>query len=115
MKKQFLYMMAVVLVASSCNKDDVIGTSVDKYYRARTVESEAEFSRVFEYTPAPGQFINETRTGGFDGSQTTPEAAVMYAEQRMRDDLFVSLGGFGGYIVIGKKVEKKLKKIEKSA
>lgn len=101
MKKYFLYMMAVVLVASSCNKDEVITTTVDDFYRARTESSKAEFSKVYEYTPAPGQFINETKTGGFDGSQTTAEAAVMYAEQRMRDDLFVSLGGFGGYIVVG--------------
>ncbi len=101
MKKQFLYMMAVVLVASSCNKDEVITTTVDDFYRARTESSKSDFSKVFEYTPAPGQFINETKTGGFDGTQTTPEAAVRYAEQRMRDNLFVSLGGFGGYIVVG--------------
>ncbi len=101
MKKQFLYMMAVVLVASSCNKDEVITTTVDDFYRARTESSKAEFSKVFEYTPAPGQFINETKTGGFDGSQTTPEAAVAYADKRMKSDLFVSLGGFGGYIVVG--------------
>jgi len=94
-------MMAVVLVASSCNKDEVITTTVDDFYRARTESSKSDFSKVFEYTPAPGQFINETRTGGFDGTQTTPEAAVKYAEQRMRDNLFVSLGGFGGYIVVG--------------
>lgn len=94
-------MMAVVLVASSCNKDEVITTTVDDFYRARTESSKSDFSKVFEYTPAPGQFINETKTGGFDGTQTTPEAAVRYAEQRMRNDLFVSLGGFGGYIVVG--------------
>ncbi len=48
-------------------------------------------SRVFEYKPAPGQFINEPFFG-------TPEAA-----ETMVGDLGpgVSLGGFGGYIVIG--------------
>ncbi len=89
------------MVISSCNKDGVIGTTVEEHYRAKTASSSAYFNRVFEYTPAPGQFINETKTGGFDGSQTTPEAAVAYAEDRMRNDLFVSLGGFGGYIVVG--------------
>lgn len=94
-------MMAVVLVISSCNKDEVIGTTVEEHYRAKTASSSAYLNRVFEYTPAPGQFINETKTGGFDGTQTTPEAAAEYADKRMKRDLFVSLGGFGGYIVVG--------------
>ena len=101
MKKLFLCIVAVVMVASSCNKDEVITTTVDDFYRAKTETSKAEFSRVFEYTPAPGQFINETKTGGFDGTQTTMEAAIRYAEKRMNDNLFVSLGGFGGFISVG--------------
>ena len=79
------------------------------FYRAATAASKADWSKVFDYTPAPGQFINETKTGGFDGSQTTREAAIAYAEARMgevdRDGNpypnWVSLGGFGGYIVVG--------------
>lgn len=71
------------------------------YYRPKTQESSANFNRVYEYTPAPGQFINELKTGGFDGSQTTPEAAIVYAEQRLNNDNWVSLGAFGGYIVVG--------------
>ena len=63
--------------------------------------TKAEWSKVFEYTPAPGQFINETKTSGFDGTQTTPAKAVEYAENRLQKRLFVSLGGFGGYIVVG--------------
>ncbi len=57
--------------------------------------------KVYDYTPAPGQFINELKTGGFDGTQTTPEAAIDYAERRLTDGVWVSLGGFGGYIVLG--------------
>ena len=79
------------------------------YYRAKSASSKADWSRVFEYTPAPGQFINELKTGGFDGTQTTPEAAIAYAERRMSEvdaegnpyPNWVSLGGFGGYIVVG--------------
>ena len=79
------------------------------FYRAATAASKADWSKVFDYTPAPGQFINETKTGGFDGTQTTREAAIAYAEARMgevdRDGNpypnWVSLGGFGGYIVVG--------------
>ena len=71
------------------------------YRREANGSSKADWSKVFDYTPAPGQFINELKTGGFDGSQTTPEAAIAYAEERMRDENWVSLGGFGGYIVVG--------------
>ena len=79
------------------------------FYRARGGNSKADWNKVYEYIPAPGQFINETKTGGFDGTQTTHEAAIAYAEARMSETdsngnpnpIWVSLGGFGGYIVVG--------------
>lgn len=79
------------------------------FYRAKSATSLADWNKVYDYTPAPGQFINELKTGGFDGTQTTPEAAIAYAEARMSEKdsngnpnpIWVSLGGFGGYIVVG--------------
>ena len=79
------------------------------FYRPKNGSSKADWNKVYEYTPAPGQFINELKTGGFDGTQTTPQAAVAYAESRMSqtydngdpNPVWVSLGGFGGYIVVG--------------
>ena len=79
------------------------------FYREMSSTSKADWNKVYEYTPAPGQFINELQTGGFDGTQTTPEAAIAYAEARMsqtKEDgtpnpIWVSLGGFGGYIIVG--------------
>ena len=71
------------------------------FYRPQSGASTADWNKVFEYTPAPGQFINELKTGGFDGTQTTMETAIAYAEERLRDENWVSLGGFGGYIVVG--------------
>ena len=71
------------------------------FYRPQSGASTAEWNKIFDYTPAPGQFINELKTGGFDGTQTTMEAAIAYAEKRMKDENWVSLGGFGGYIVVG--------------
>lgn len=79
------------------------------FYRTKTATSKADWNKVYEYTPAPGQFINELKTGGFDNTQTTPEAAIAYAEARMSEvdrngnpsPNWVSLGGFGGYIVVG--------------
>lgn len=95
-------MFVVVMVASSCNKDDVIVTTFEEdYYRAATELSSAEWSKVFEYTPAPGQFIGDTRAGGFSGNETTAADAVAYAEGRLSKGAYVSLGGFGGYIIVG--------------
>lgn len=71
------------------------------FYRPQSGASKADWNKVYDYTPAPGQFINELKTGGFDGTQTTMEAAIAYAEQRLSDENWVSLGGFGGYIVVG--------------
>lgn len=91
----------MVVIASSCNKDDVITTSLgDDNYRAVTDASKAEFSKVFEYMPAPGQFIGDGKAG-FSGEELTVADAVSYAEKRMAEGKFLSLGGFGGYVVVG--------------
>lgn len=58
-------------------------------------------SVVHEYLPAPGQFINELQTGGFTPDINTHEKACRYALSRLQEGKFVSLGGFGGYIVVG--------------
>lgn len=68
--------------------------------RTATSASSPYQSRVFEYVPAPGQFINDA-TSGFDGSQTTLAAAADFAAGRLSRRQFVSLGAFGGYIVVG--------------
>ena len=94
--------LVVVLVTSSCNMDDVIhAPEVDKYYRPATTSSSMQWSNVFDYTPAPGQFIGETKTGGFSGNESTAADAIAYAEARMRGGSYLSLGGFGGYVVVG--------------
>ena len=101
----------VVLTATISHSDRVeerqqkfvitVLSNEDRYYRAATTQSSPSWSRVYEYTPAPGQFINDGKVGGFDGSQTTPEKAVEYATKRLSLGSWVSLGGFGGYIVVG--------------
>lgn len=73
---------AAAILPLSCNKTDII-----------TAEPEAGFT-VIEYTPAPGQFINE----GF--SCNTAAEAAAWAQGRLDEGYFVSLGTFGGYIVV---------------
>lgn len=69
--------------------------------RSVTSSSSAYSSKVFEYLPAPGQFINETNTAGFSGNEITHEAAIRYATERIENNKYVSLGSFGGYIIVG--------------
>ncbi len=71
-----------------------------RFRRAATATSSNKWSRVFEYMPAPGQFIGEDKSG-FDGSEQSPEAAVAYAERRLSEGKFLSLGAWGGYMVVG--------------
>ena len=71
-----------------------------EFRRERSATSQSAFERVVEYTPAPGQFIGELRTGGFKGEEYSAESATAYAEGRLREGMWVSLGAFGGYIVV---------------
>ena len=82
--RRLLYLLCTALIASSCNKDGVIGASTEEFYRPKNSYSLARASEVFEYTPAPGQFINEPATGGFTGNEKSPEAAAEYAMQRLK-------------------------------
>ncbi len=66
-----------------------------KFYREATAASAAECNRVYDYTPAPGQFIGDKYTA------TTPTEACTMALERMQKGQYISLGGFGGYIVVG--------------
>lgn len=71
-----------------------------KYRRERTAASANVFSEVVEYMPAPGQFIGDMKTAGFTGEELTSDDAATYAEGRLRQNNWVSLGAFGGYIVV---------------
>lgn len=71
------------------------------YYRTATTTSAADCTTVLDYTPAPGQFIGDYKTAGFDGTEVTQDSANIRAMQRLAEHKFVSLGAFGGYIVLG--------------
>lgn len=89
------WLAAIALLTSSCNKDDEIVEEIPP-----VVPSEEDF-QVVEYLPAPGQFINE-KASGFD-NVTTMEAACEYARKRLNANLYVSLGAWGGYVVVKSK------------
>lgn len=56
-------------------------------------------SKVWEYVPAPGQYINTPTTAYKEGF--TADQVLAYATQRIKEKSLLSLGGFGGYIVLG--------------
>lgn len=68
--------------------------------RAYTAGNSLTANKVYEYIPAPGQFINEKATSGFNG-ESTHEAACAYATSRLGRELSVSLGAWGGFITVG--------------
>lgn len=65
----------------------------------RSYKGEAKCNKVYSYTPAPGQYINEIPVSGTVPS--TAEEACTFAESRFESGNYLSLGGFGGYVVVG--------------
>lgn len=104
----FLSLAAAALSIAGCGKDsDVLAPQSDSRLESdwTAVRTGSQISRyateVFEYTPAPGQYINDTRTGGMTDPLNTPEEATAWVKQRLEKKQFVSLGAFGGYIAVG--------------
>lgn len=64
------------------------------------VEYSPYISRVYEYRPAPGQFVNEMPKYE-DGD--TYETVLQKTEENISgtNDIMISLGGFGGYVTFG--------------
>lgn len=87
----------------SCNKDEVIEITDPEngaIQRPLSPLSSPYISKVFEYTPAPGQYINDFGTESFD-ENISPKEAADWALNRLTNRNFVSLGSFGGYITVG--------------
>ncbi|NMA74210.1 MAG: YncE family protein [Bacteroidales bacterium] len=61
--------------------------------------SKAFASKVLEYHPAPGQFINTTTSAYQEGF--TYEEVLAFANERIKKRSLFSLGGYGGYITLG--------------
>lgn len=86
-----------MLVFGACNKDEEIIVDLPEIPETPGDESKPDFT-VLEYMPAPGQFINERASGFIDVD--TKEKACLYAQDRLEQNLFVSLGAWGGYLVV---------------
>ena len=83
--------------SSSAEASLILQTVQPEQYERQITDTSSPFAeKVFAYLPAPGQFINSRVT------LSSPEEATRYAEGRLADgSKHVSLGAFGGYIVVG--------------
>lgn len=97
------YIINVTVDGKATASMTVICVDTDEATRRRaiTATSQPTANRVFEWVPAPGQFIGDTRTGGMTADITTHDRAIAWAESRLEQKNYVSLGGFGGYIIVG--------------
>ena len=78
---------------------DCVSASEKDRYRQASGSSSAVQNKVYEYLPAPGQFIGEPRD--FTGNEVSFADANIWAMNRLNNKNYVSLGGFGGYIIVG--------------
>ena len=98
---EYLVSLTVDDEATASLKVICVDATESQRYRKPAAGSSATSTKVFEWTPAPGQFIGETSGAGMSGTETTPEQANAWAERRLADKSYVSLGAFGGYIIVG--------------
>lgn len=97
------YTITATAEAGESASVEVVCTSASESSRFREADagSSPEFSRLFEWMPAPGQFICDPQTGWSETDGKNETSACDFALRRLRDNNFVSLGAFGGYMVVG--------------
>ncbi|PWV56875.1 PKD domain-containing protein [Chitinophaga sp. S165] len=100
MNKNLMYVFAeagtYTLTFSAKNS---IGTS-QQQITVKVAEKTYEngIAKVYEYFPAPGQFVNSLPT--WDAGDKD-EQIISKAEEQLKTNGMISLGGFGGHVVVG--------------
>lgn len=92
-KAKAILMVMMAATLTGCNKDEEI--TIDSPDDNPAADS--DFT-VMTYLPAPGQFINESASGF--KNVTTMQQACDYAGSRLHAGDYVSLGAWGGIIVV---------------
>ncbi|HVI44084.1 MAG TPA: hypothetical protein VM802_04425 [Chitinophaga sp.] len=82
--------MAAIMTLAACSKSDQVATP-DQTPKPEVTAAGKYISQIFEYAPAPGQFINAGNTGTPAGAQKLIGGT----------SALVSLGAYGGYITFG--------------
>lgn len=84
-------------ILSSCTKDDAEG---DNTVKDNFTEGTPYITKVLEYRPAPGQFVNAMPEYEEGDTQETMNKKVLEAIGNNNRGL-ITLGGYGGYVVLG--------------
>ena len=96
-QKQFILsaLLFAALLPVSCSKEEVGDNGEDP-----SEKQSPYITRVFEYHPAPGQFVNKLPE--YEAGDT-PVTMAKKAEEAITGNKggLISLGGFGGYVVMG--------------
>lgn len=93
----------VVRATTTLSAEIVIHAFADEEQSRRpaTAASSRYQNRVYEFLPAPGQLVGEKTEAGYTGNERTHAEALTYAIGRLNARNYVSLGGFGGYVIVG--------------
>ncbi|WP_428232576.1 cell surface protein [Flavobacterium sp.] len=91
-----IYELAVVINDKGATQTKKISITVNK----ETKELKTFISKVFDFRPAPGQFINDLPAAN-DGDTTERVLARANSYLTKKNGDLISLGGFGGYVVFG--------------
>lgn len=83
------------LILTACNLDEQEELIIDP------VDSSVLVTKVFDWTPAPGQFVNDPTGGNSWPDDMSADEACAWALERFKKNYTVTLGSFGGYIVAG--------------
>lgn len=100
MRRLGIILLLSAALAWSCNDGKVIVDEGGDGEETEGGDGSGEYTfefdpvTVLEYTPAPGQFINE------DYAPQTHAEAVEWAQGKLDDNQIVSLGAFGGHITV---------------
>ena len=84
------------LELKATNSTDTISKTLKVIVKDQTYTNNV--TEIFEYSPAPGQFINDMPKA-IESDDT--ESMRKKAEEALIDGSMISLGGFGGYVVMG--------------
>lgn len=98
--KYLFFSVAATLMLCACNTNEILSDDPDNDSPETGVGS-ASVKKVFEWTPAPGQFINDETGGQVWPLEMTADEAAERARERLSKRYTVSLGAFGGYLVAG--------------
>ncbi|MBS7562821.1 cell surface protein [Mucilaginibacter sp. Bleaf8] len=88
--RNLMLMVSAIASLYSCKKDSTVEPDKEAAIRPVTEQSKTYVTQLFEYQPAPGQYINT------DLASETAARSVLLSNSGL-----VSLGGFGGYVVFG--------------